>query len=609
MASAFGFSAGDFVTAIQLIVKISKALRETGGASTECSSVIQDLQILRQILDFLQHIRPAGGDLSRVNAIRNLAITCLIPLKEFSERIERSYGSLSGSRQSRQFWSHNSKKVQWSLLATEEISKFRALIAAKILSLGLLLGAFNIESLSRIEVQNTDNRNYLLAKVAECQDTLRKDLSEFETRHQSALSNVVDGNRREIKDNLSHLRQTTEAQYELLLQKEGLHTRHLEHLGSRIDALQIDMCANMRDIVGLCWGPRAATKHMFQTVRSTSGRLGNTLDSIQREQKRTNSQMHSSHTSFLSQLRFACAIGASLLRNLMPFSEKVLRYLQENMKTNLEIYALLLRIHQDLPKQLGASDTIHFEDALGRTENLPYVYFQHWEVFASMLYCHFKGLPGEEKVLHGDYYLINAGLNDVVFAKPDWHKTAFPGAKLKMSMVMQYLHAEYGTCPRSECQGKIGTNQNSKTSMITHCLLCGLSFAPIIWAYSSEHQQEERDRNSSLYFYEMPTAPGNGNEEAHSTFQRRTPKERTPKERARILEQLNLKLRKDAERERQEMMSFRMIRIAHPICQATQDEARRRRSLRRETGEPIKNPHFPGVPIYLSARHYSDQVN
>ena len=32
------------------------------------------------------------------------------------------------------------------------------------------------------------------------------------------------------------------------------------------------------------------------------------------------------------------------------------------------------------PPETSAQDSIHFEDALGRTEALPYVYFRSWQV-------------------------------------------------------------------------------------------------------------------------------------------------------------------------------------------------------------------------------------
>lgn len=69
--------------------------------------------------------------------------------------------------------------------------------------------------------------------------------------------------------------------------------------------------------------------------------------------------------------------GSSLLGCLLPFSERVLRYLRENMKANMKTYSLLLRIQSGMPKQLDSGDKFRFEDVLGRTKTFPYEYVRH----------------------------------------------------------------------------------------------------------------------------------------------------------------------------------------------------------------------------------------
>jgi hypothetical protein len=50
MAVPFGFSAGDFMAAIHLVHKISTALRETDGASSQYNQTIGQLQGLEGLL-------------------------------------------------------------------------------------------------------------------------------------------------------------------------------------------------------------------------------------------------------------------------------------------------------------------------------------------------------------------------------------------------------------------------------------------------------------------------------------------------------------------------------------------------------------------------------
>ena len=84
----FGFSAGDFATAISLIVRISKALKDSGTAAAECSDVLQDLQTLQDLLGVLETLRPADGSISHINSIREIALKCRIPLLEFAQKVE-----------------------------------------------------------------------------------------------------------------------------------------------------------------------------------------------------------------------------------------------------------------------------------------------------------------------------------------------------------------------------------------------------------------------------------------------------------------------------------------------------------------------------------------
>ncbi len=470
MASAFGFSASDFIAAIGLTVKISKARRETGGASTECSLVVQDLRTLQHILELLQQVRPALGNESLVNAIRGVAITCLVPLKEFSEKLERRYGPIAGSQLPRNFLRQTSKKVHWGVFTADEVAKFRAVIAAKVSRLELLLGFFNYESLARIETRNQEATNFLSTKIAEHQDSLERDMARIVVRHQRALSVGISDAQRCIKDDLSNFEARGTARHKDLLGRVDVHTRKLDDMGVCISQLQRDMHVNIREVVGLCFSAKAGTEQMFRSAHRRSDRLNDGMRSIRKEQEKTESQIISGFRSTFDQLRMISMIGASLLSNLVPFSGKILRYLRENMKNNLATYALLLKIQQEMPKQVANSDTIYFEDVLGRTENLPYVYFKHWEVLQSMIECHFKGVPGEKMVKHGaNYMLINCSTFGIVGNELEWQQTVFPGTKMKMAIIIQRIRRNQGIqgrCVRQRlCNGRIGSPKEFKIGL------------------------------------------------------------------------------------------------------------------------------------------------
>ena len=138
MAVPFGFSIGDFIAGIDLIARVVTALKDTGGASSEYQILIQELQHLQLLLEQLKDLKPSASSLNHVNAVRGLALTFKLPLSEFLQKIER-YKSSLGVVSSRRQWVGAPRKAQWTLFMPEEISKMRAMITMKIVTVSLLL--------------------------------------------------------------------------------------------------------------------------------------------------------------------------------------------------------------------------------------------------------------------------------------------------------------------------------------------------------------------------------------------------------------------------------------------------------------------------------------
>ncbi|KAL8671359.1 MAG: hypothetical protein Q9168_004141 [Polycauliona sp. 1 TL-2023] len=140
MTPAFGFSVGDFINTINLIRKISKALKETGGASSEYQDAVLELRGLKHALQHLEAIEPTEDNAGYVNAIRGMALACKIPLQEFMAKLDKYEASLGP-------WAHRSsvggfgRKTKWALSFGKEVDNLRAIVAAKQISINLLLGA------------------------------------------------------------------------------------------------------------------------------------------------------------------------------------------------------------------------------------------------------------------------------------------------------------------------------------------------------------------------------------------------------------------------------------------------------------------------------------
>lgn len=68
-----------------------------------------------------------------------------------------------------------------------------------------------------------------------------------------------------------------------------------------------------------------------------------------------------------------------------------------------------------------------------------------------MLKCHFRELPGEERVLKGQYHVLNAKREGLVIDKNRWEPSVFPGSQVTMSIILTTQVFLDGVCPRPGC--------------------------------------------------------------------------------------------------------------------------------------------------------------
>jgi hypothetical protein len=168
------------------------------------------------------------------------------------------------------------------------------------------------------------------------------------------------------------------------------------------------------------------------------------------------------------------SVGQQILAFLGTFPAEIRGILRKISQTDMQIYSLLLQVHKDIatkPTNLLQSN-IKFEDALGRVRELPYEYFRNWEVsfhihrilymvidkaqpFEGFLRADFKDVPGESKVLEGQYHIVDAKRPDNLISRQDWSQSVFPGAELSMSVIISLLKRQSGRCPRSKCSGVV----------------------------------------------------------------------------------------------------------------------------------------------------------
>ena len=275
------------------------------------------------------------------------------------------------------------------------------------------------DALSKMDRQHRDDQNILLEQMDKNKDFVASHLSELSHTHHGALATDLSHVERNIREDVSNFARETKVGHNELIERSDKQMHELKVLSRQLHQIHKQLL------------------------------------SVEEQQAGTQSQISIGFRSVLNEFDLLGALGRSVFSRLVPFSEKALKYLRKNMKANIEIYALLLKIRTSIAQGIVPSrqDRAHFKEVLGRKKILPYDYFRHWNVFDSMLRCEFKGLPGEQKVIGGDYVLLDRRVDGVTIGKEAWQRMVFPGTKIKMSVVLETFEVVGGFCPRPNCPG------------------------------------------------------------------------------------------------------------------------------------------------------------
>jgi hypothetical protein len=75
------------------------------------------------------------------------------------------------------------------------------------------------------------------------------------------------------------------------------------------------------------------------------------------------------------------------------------------------------------------------------------------QVFESMLRCHFKDKPGENKVGYRRYLLRDSKILEELISSDNWGRVVFPGSEVSMAMLLSKPYDASSECPRTRCPG------------------------------------------------------------------------------------------------------------------------------------------------------------
>lgn len=128
MPVGFGFSVGDFIAGINLLIDSVKSLDEAHGAKADYQELGRELSSLKNALDGIQTFSPGQAQVAQVTAVNTAVDGCRLCVDGFVQRNSK-FESLDSTPSKR--WSPAAFKkgvlgIRWAIVKKNEVAKFRS---------------------------------------------------------------------------------------------------------------------------------------------------------------------------------------------------------------------------------------------------------------------------------------------------------------------------------------------------------------------------------------------------------------------------------------------------------------------------------------------------
>jgi hypothetical protein len=137
---SFGWSAGDIVSAINLLVKIGTALRSVGGASSEYVEAVGFLSTLQTTLEHLRAFTEVLYDEQKAENLRNHCEQLRVPLDRFLEDVTAKFEPSLGVSRQKNMLSRAPREILWALHTSKKLKILQERISLPIIGINMLLG-------------------------------------------------------------------------------------------------------------------------------------------------------------------------------------------------------------------------------------------------------------------------------------------------------------------------------------------------------------------------------------------------------------------------------------------------------------------------------------
>ena len=148
MSAGFGFSVGDFLTALDLVSTVIDALRDSGQAGNEHRELLRQLYSLETALIQVKRLEVDDSQHAELMALTQAAAQCQYTINRFWDKIEvyqRNLGPFASSvSRLRDRW----MRVRWAVCKKDDVARFKADLAGHTESIQLLLSTLQMATLN-----------------------------------------------------------------------------------------------------------------------------------------------------------------------------------------------------------------------------------------------------------------------------------------------------------------------------------------------------------------------------------------------------------------------------------------------------------------------------
>ena len=423
---AFGFSAGDFIALVGVLKKTARALRNTGGASSQYQHAVLELRSLRSALLRLQSLEPIAEDSSIVEDIRKCSKACVIPLDGFLLSIEKLDERLTSRVPA---FRKRYSQVQWAMKLEPKLKHLERSLDAAIQPLKMLLllearqSSINSDKLAA-ETNSLAHR--LCGRLEDFVGDFGRKAFPFDTVTPTAMS--------------------------------------LEKLSIGLPDFRNEVSTAMGGIqssVNLLHTKMRSLELSYQPTRPSDASPSDRVCGLAADKSADICKLDPLEVRLVRISGKVSQLDVALLYLLLD----TLR--EDGIKFAIVLICLMPAVQQMIRSWSSIiraptwllENNIHLEDCLGRPMSLPFEHFRHWDLVHAKLETVLQGTPGEIVLKTNRFQIFVVGSS---LDKDNWDGMIFPRAKVTMSV--QFDNQSFGDqCPSCDGQSLTANAQGWKS--------------------------------------------------------------------------------------------------------------------------------------------------